>query len=46
MGLNKLKVVLYSYLFLMALNSKLQGHFNNFYKGVDNYVHFITNKFG
>ena len=33
MGLNKLKVVLYSYLFLMALNSKLRGHFNNFYKG-------------
>ena len=31
--LNQLKVVLYSYLFLMALNDKLRGQFNNFYKG-------------
>nr|DAE01880.1 MAG TPA: hypothetical protein [Phage sp. ctnfz20] len=29
--LNQLKVVLYSYLFLMALNGKLRGHFNNSY---------------
>lgn len=32
MGLRLLKVVLYSYLFLMALNGKLRGQFNNFYK--------------
>ena len=44
--LNQLKVVLYSYLFLMALNGKLQGQFNNFYKGDDKYVHFITNQLG
>ena len=44
--LNKLKVVLYSYLFLMALNGKLRGQFNNFYKGDDKYVHFITNQLG
>ena len=44
--LNQLKVVLYSYLFLMALNGKLQSQFNNFYKGVDKYVHFITNQLG
>ena len=31
MGLRLLKVVLYSYLFLMALNDKLRGRFNNFY---------------
>nr|DAJ24689.1 MAG TPA: hypothetical protein [Caudoviricetes sp.] len=30
----------------MALNGKLRGRFNNFYKGVDKYVHFITNQFG
>ena len=44
--LNQLKVVLYSYLFLMALNGKLRGQFNSFYKGVDKYVCFITNQFG
>lgn len=44
--LNKLKVVLYSYLFLMALKGKLKGQFNNFYKGDDKYVHFITNQLG
>ena len=44
MGLRLLKVVLYSYLFLMTLNSKLQGQFNNFYKGVDKYVCFVTKK--
>lgn len=44
--LNQLKVVLYSYLFLMPLNDKLQGQFNNFYKGDDKYVHFIANQLG
>lgn len=43
MGLKLLKVVLYSYLFLMVFNGKLRGHFNIFYKGDDKYVHFITN---
>jgi len=35
MGLNKLKVVLYSYLFLIGLNRLLLGRF---FKGGDKYV--------
>nr|DAT06698.1 MAG TPA: hypothetical protein [Caudoviricetes sp.] len=31
---------------MIVLNSKLQGRFNNFYKGDDKYVHFITNQLG